>query len=312
MAEVSIARPSSARREWRSPQGRREALWALFFLAPSLLGFLVFYWLPILAGLLLGFFEWDLLSDPEWAGTANFQRLFTDTGLRQALLNTLYFTIVTVPVGMVMALIIALALNQRMRGTKWYRTAYFMPVVATVVASALVWKWMFLPVYGLINNILAFLHLPQPLWLSSPEWAMPAIIIFSIWLRLGYNIVLFLAGLQAIPRDLYEAASVDGANTWAQFRHVTLPLLSPTTFLILILSLISSFQVFDQVLVMTGQSQPGGPRGAAITMVFYIYTNAFRLSRMGYASAVAMVLFLIIFVITIVQLRLQRRWVYYD
>jgi multiple sugar transport system permease protein len=312
MAEVSIARPSSARREWRSPQGRREALWALFFLAPSLLGFLVFYWLPILAGLLLGFFEWDLLSDPEWAGTANFQRLFTDTGLRQALLNTLYFTIVTVPVGMVMALIIALALNQRMRGTKWYRTAYFMPVVATVVASALVWKWMFLPVYGLINNILAFLHLPQPQWLSSPEWAMPAIIIFSIWLRLGYNIVLFLAGLQAIPRDLYEAASVDGASSWAQFWHVTLPLLSPTTFLILILSLISSFQVFDQVLVMTGQSQPGGPRGAAITMVFYIYTNAFRLSRMGYASAVAMVLFLIIFVITIVQLRLQRRWVYYD
>ena len=136
--------------------------------------------------------------------------------------------------------------------------------------------------------------------------------IFSIWLRLGYNIVLFLAGLQAIPRDLYEAASVDGANSWAQFRHVTLPLLSPTTFLILILSLISSFQVFDQVLVMTGQSQPGGPRGAAITMVFYIYTNAFRLSRMGYASAIALVLFLIIFVITIVQLRLQRRWVYYD
>jgi multiple sugar transport system permease protein len=187
-----------------------------------------------------------------------------------------------------------------------------MPVVASVVASALVWKWMFLPVYGLINNILAFLHLPQPLWLSSPEWSMPAIIIFSVWLRLGYNIVLFLAGLQAIPRDLYEAASVDGANARAQFWNITLPLLSPTTFLILMLSLISAFQVFDQVLVMTGPTRPGGPRGAAITMVFYIYTNAFRLSRMGYASAVALVLFLIIFAITIVQLRLQRRWVYYE
>lgn len=311
MAELSLARahPKSTR---TSTQARREAFWALFFLAPSFIGFAMFYWIPMLGGLLLSFFDWDLLTSPRWTGLDNFQRLTNDAGLRQALLNTLYFTVVSVPVGMVIGLLVALALNQPIRGTNWYRTAYFMPVVGTVVASALVWKWMFLPVYGLINNILAFFSLPQPLWLASPEGTMPAIIIFSVWLRLGYNMVLFLAGLQAIPRDLYEAASVDGANSWARFRHVTVPLLSPTTFLILILSLINAFQVFDQILVMTSSSNPGGPRGAAITMVFYIYTNAFRQSRMGYASAIALVLFLIIFIVTMVQFRLQRRWVYYD
>jgi multiple sugar transport system permease protein len=311
MAEVSLER-ARVRPAPRSTQARREAWWALFFLAPSFIGFAVFYWLPMVAGLLLSFFDWDLLTPPTWAGLDNFARLTTDLGLRQALLNTLYFTVVSVPVGMALALVIALALNQNIRGTNWYRTAYFMPVVGTVVASALVWKWMFLPVYGLINNILAFFSLPQPLWLSSPEGTMPAIIIFSIWLRLGYNMVLFLAGLQAIPRDLYEAADVDGANWWARFRFITLPLLSPTTFLILILSLINAFQVFDQILVMSSSTNPGGPRGAGITMVFYIYTNAFRLSRMGYASAVALVLFVIIFIVTMLQFRLQRRWVYYE
>ena len=311
MAVVSSARAQSRGRA-SSPAARRDALWALLFLAPSLIGFLVFYWLPILGGLLLSFFSWDLLTPPEWAGLDNFAQLFHDPGLGQALWNTFYFTVVTVPLSMALSLVVALALNQRLRGAAWYRAAYFMPVLATVVASALVWKWMFLPVYGLIDNVLSWLHLPQPLWLSSPRGTMPAIIIFSVWLRLGTNMVLFLAGPQAIPRDLYEAASVDGANTWAKFRFVTLPLLSPTTFLILILSLISAFQVFDQVLVMTGQTTPGGPGGAAMTMVFYIYNNAFRLSRMGYASAVALVLFAIIFAVTLLQLRLQRRWVYYD
>src|SRR4051812_7013098 len=167
MAELSVTRSVQERRH-RNPAAHREARWALFFLAPSFIGFAVFYWLPMLGGLLLRFFSWDLLTAPQWAGTANFQQLLHDAGLRQALLNTIYFTVVTVPVGMVLALLVALALNQRIAGTQWYRTAYFMPVVATVVASALVWKWTFLPVYGLIDNILRVIHLPQPLWLASP------------------------------------------------------------------------------------------------------------------------------------------------
>ncbi|GAC1650784.1 MAG: sugar ABC transporter permease [Herpetosiphon sp.] len=310
MAEISVVRTSTRRRPQRF-RVHRDAWWALFFLAPSFLGFLVFYWLPILAGLTLSLFRWDLLSAPEWAGSANFRELVTDAGLHQALINTFYFTVVTVPVGMVLALLVALALNQKLHGLSIYRVAYFMPVVASVVASALVWQWMFLPRYGLINNILRSFNSPEPMWLSSPRWAMPAIIIYSIWKSLGYNMILFLAGLQAIPGDLYEAASVDGANRWQQFRHLTLPLLSPTTVMILILAMIGSFQVFDPILVMTGQANPGGPRGSAVTMVFYIYTNAFKFSRMGYASTVALVLFTIIFVVTLIQLRLQRRWVHY-
>jgi multiple sugar transport system permease protein len=290
---------------------RREALWGILFLLPSLLGFVVFYWLPILAGFALGLTKWDLLSPPEWVGLANYQRLIADTEFHSALVHTVLFTIGTVPAGMIVALMIALALNQRLPGTAFYRTVYFLPVVSMLVAVALVWQWMYLPVYGLINSILGAVGLPQPFWLTDPNTTLISIIIMSVWLRLGYDMVLFLAGLQSIPRDLYEAASVDGAGRWARFRYITVPMLSPTTFLILTLSLISAFQVFDQIYIMTGRTSPGGPGGAAITMVFYIYNNAFQFTRFGYASALALVLFLIIFAITLVQLRLQRRWVHY-
>jgi multiple sugar transport system permease protein len=309
MAEIAVPR-RGVRRRW-STMARREAMWGILMLLPSLLGFLVFYWLPILAGFALSLTHWDLLSPIRWAGLSNFQRLTTDTGFHDALLHTVLFTIGSVPVSMALALAVALALNQRLRGTTFYRTAYFLPVVSMLAAVALVWQWMYWPVYGLINNIVGTLGLPQPFWLSNPNTVLLAIMIVHIWLRLGYDMVLFLAGLQGIPRDFYEAASVDGAGRWTQFRHITLPLLSPTTFLILILSMINAFQVFDLIYIMTGRRNPGGPGGAAVTMVFYIYNNAFIYSRMGYASALALVLFIIIFMITIVQLRLQRRWVHY-
>jgi multiple sugar transport system permease protein len=309
MAEIAVPRRRVKHR--MGTMARREALWGILFLLPSLLGFVVFYWLPILAGFALSLTDWDLLSPPEWAGLANFRRLITDSGFHAALLHTFLFTLGTVPLSMALALAVALALNQKLRGTSFYRTVYFLPVVSMLAAVALVWQWMYLPVYGLINNMLATLNLPQPFWLSSSSTVLLAIMIVHVWLRMGYDMVLFLAGLQGIPRDLYEAASVDGASRWAKFRHVTVPLLSPTTFLILVLSLINAFQVFDLIYIMTGQRNPGGPGGAAVTMVFYIYNNAFIYSRMGYASALALVLFLIIFVITMVQLRLQRRWVHY-
>jgi multiple sugar transport system permease protein len=309
MAEIAVSGRDVRRR--KSGIARREALWGILFLLPSLIGFLVFYWLPILAGFALSLTKWDLLSPPEWAGLANFQRLLVDTGFRDALLHTVLFTLGTVPTGMALALAIALALNRGLRGTTFYRTVYFLPVVSMVVASALVWQWMYLPIYGLINNILGIVGLPQPFWLTDPKTTLISIMIVSIWLRLGYNMVLFLAGLQGISRDLYEAASVDGAGRWAQFWYVTVPMLSPTTFFILMLSLIGAFQVFDQVYIMTPRSSPGGPGGAAMTIVFAIYNNAFVFSRMGYASAMALVLFVIIFAITLVQLRLQERWVHY-
>lgn len=309
MADIAAPQRATARRG--GTLARREALWGILFLLPSLIGFLLFYWLPILAGFALSLTKWDLIGAPEWAGAANFRRLLTDTGFRDALLHSVLFTIGTVPTGMAIALAVALALNQRLLGTTFYRTVYFLPVVSMLVAVALVWQWMYLPVYGLIDNILGALGLPQPFWLTDPRTTLIAIMIMSVWLRIGYDMVLFLAGLQAIPRDLYEAASVDGAGRWARFRYVTLPLLSPTTFFILILSLINAFQVFDQIYIMTPRSSPGGPGGAAMTMVFYIYNNAFQFSRMGYASALALVLFVIIFLITLVQLRLQRRWVHY-
>ena len=309
MADIAAPRRALAHRG--GALARREALWGILFLLPSLIGFLLFYWLPILAGFALSLTKWDLIGAPEWAGAANFQRLLADTGFRDALLHSVLFTIGTVPTGMAIALAVALALNQRLLGTTFYRTIYFLPVVSMLVAVALVWQWMYLPVYGLIDNILGALGLPQPFWLTDPRTTLIAIMIMSVWLRIGYDMVLFLSGLQAIPRDLYEAASVDGAGRWARFRYVTLPLLSPTTFFILILSLINAFQVFDQIYIMTPRASPGGPGGAAMTMVFYIYNNAFQFSRMGYASALALVLFVIIFLITLVQLRLQQRWVHY-
>ncbi len=309
MAEIAVPRRDTRPR--KNALARREALWGILFLLPSLIGFLVFYWLPILAGFALSFTTWDLLSPPEWAGLANFQRLISDTGFHAALLHTVVFTLGTVPACMILALAVALALNQKLRGVTIYRTLYFLPVVSMLVASALVWQWMYLPIYGLINNILGAVGLPQPFWLTDPQTTLLSIMIMSVWLRLGYDMVLFLAGLQGIPRDLYEAASVDGAGGWARFWYVTVPMLSPTTFFILVLSLINAFQVFDQVYIMTPRSSPGGPGGAATTIVFEIYTNAFVFTRMGYASAMALVLFVIIFVITLVQLRLQRRWVHY-
>jgi multiple sugar transport system permease protein len=282
--------------------GWRKARWVAFFLLPGLVGLSVFTIMPILASLVLTFYEWDLLTPPVFVGIQNYLRLWGDQGFWAALRHTLAFIAGYVPLVVICALALALALNVSLRGIGAIRTVFFFPVVSSWVAVALLWSWLFNPRFGLINYLLSLVGITGPGWLFDPAWAMPAIIITSVWKDLGFVLVLFLAGLQAIPNDYYEAASLDGANGWARFRYVTLPLLAPTTFFVIIISLINSFQVFDQVWVMT----EGGPAGATTVLVEQIVRHAFSYGEMGYAAAISWVLFVLVLGATLIQFRVQK------
>ena len=286
-------------------RGLHKVLWVILFLLPSLAGLLVFSIGPILASLGLTLFEWDLLTPPEFVGVGNLQRLLADRDFWAALGHTLYFIVGYIPLVMLLGLTVALALNRRVRGVIVFRATTFFPVVAAWVAVALLWKWIFNPRFGPLNYLLSVIGLQGPGWLFDPHWAMPAIILTSVWKDIGFVMIMFLAGLQAIPDEYYEAAALDGATDWRKFIHITLPLLAPTGFFALAISLINSFQVFDQVWVMTG----GGPAGATSVLVELIVKNAFSYSRMGYASTLSWALFILVFAVTVVQFRLQKRWV---
>jgi multiple sugar transport system permease protein len=281
----------------------RHVGWLALFLGPSLGGLLVFTVGPVLASLALTVYEWDLLTPPRFVGAANFERLLHDRAFRSALVHTLTFIAGYVPLVMVLALLMALALNTRLPGVAAVRTAFFLPVVSSWVAVALLWSWLFNPRYGLINYLLGLLGINGPGWLFDRAWAMPAIILTSVWKDLGFVMVIFLAGLQAIPADYHEAAALDGAGPMRRLWDVTLPLLAPTTFFVSVISIINSFQVFDQVWVMT----EGGPAGATTVLVERIVRHAFSYGEMGYAATISWVLFALVFAVTLVQLRLQRR-----
>jgi len=286
-----------------------EGLAAGLFLLPNLIGFLIFTAIPVGAAFVLAFYDYDLLLGASWAGLENFRELFTtDRVFRAALFNTIYFTAVSVPLSVVLGLATAMLVNQALRGIVLFRSIFLLPYVTVTVALSLVWKWIYLPDIGLINSVLGVFGIEGPAWLTSQTWAMPALILMSVWKGFGYNMVIFLAGLQGIPEHLYDAAKVDGATAWRRFLNVTLPLLSPTTFFVVVISVISSFQVFDQALIMTN----GGPGTATTTLVLYIYQMGFQSFEMGYAAAVALVLFAAIFVFTVIQFMFQRRWVTYD
>jgi multiple sugar transport system permease protein len=282
--------------------------WALAFLAPTLIGLAVLSAGPILATLAISLTKWDLLTAPKLIGFDNYLALVTDDRFLKALRNTFFYTIVSVPVGLTIALGLAIALNTRVRGIAFIRTAYFLPVVTSTIAIALVWQWIYSADAGLLNQVLGGVGIPSQKWLSDPTLAMPAIIAMSIWQGLGVNVIIFLAGLQAIPSDLLDAASVDGAGSWARLRNVTLPLLTPAVFFTGVLSLIASFQVFDQVFVL---AKPR-PTEATITVVYFIYENGFKFFKMGYASAASWILFLIVALFTAVYFRSQNRWVHYQ
>ncbi len=283
-------------------RGIRRYAWVALFVGPGLSGLLLFTVGPILASLVLTLYEWDLLTSPRFVGPDNFRRLLDDDDFWAALRHTLAFIAGYVPLVMVLALLVALALNARLPGLMALRTAYFLPVVSSWVAVALLWSWLFNPRFGLVNYLLGRVGLDGPGWLFDPTWAMPAIVLTSVWKDLGFVMVIFLAGLQAIPRDYYEAAALDGAGMAERFRSITLPLLAPTTFFVTVISVINSFQVFDQVWVMT----EGGPAGATSVLVERVVRHAFSYGEMGYAAAISWVLFLLVFAATLIQFRLQR------
>jgi multiple sugar transport system permease protein len=284
--------------------------WVAFFLFPSLAGLLVFMIIPMLASLALTFYEWDPLIPTRFTflGLENYRALIQDADFWAALRHTLFFIGGYIPLVLVTGLGVALLMNQKLIGRTFFRGAFFMPVISAWVAVALMWTWIFNPKFGIVNYLLGLIGITGPAWLYDPNWAMPAIILTSVWKDTGFIMVLFLAGLQNIPHEYYEAAALDGANPWAKFRYITLPLLSPTVFFTLIISLINSFQIFDQVWIMT----QGGPAGSTSVLVEQIVNNSFRYGRMGYAATLSWVLFLIVFAVTIFQARMQKNWVAYE
>lgn len=284
-------------------RGARRWLTLALFLGPSLLGVVAFLAGPIVASLGLSFTRWDLLTPARWVGLRNFAVLLRDAEFWAALRHTLTFLGGYIPLVMVAGLAVAVALNSRLPARTFFRAVYFLPVVMSWVAVALVWRWLLNPYYGLLNNALGALGIQGPAWLFEPSWAMVSVILTSVWKDVGFVMAILLAGLQAIPEVYYEAAAIDGATPWQRLRHVTVPLLTPALYFALSISLINSFQVFDQVYVLTG----GGPAGATTVLVERIVRNAFSFSRMGYASAMSWVLFVLIFAVTVAFSRMQRR-----
>ena len=283
---------------------------ALLFLLPDLVGFVVFTLVGVLGTLGISFLRWDLVQPATWVGFANYTGILHDDLFWQVLRNTTYYTVGVVPLSTALGLLVALGLNRRLPGRVVLRAAYFAPFITTLTAAALLWQWVFDPQRGLIDSVLYMVGVGDPPgWLNSTAWAMPALIIFGVWRQMGFSMVLFLAALQGVPRTLLEAAIVDGANAWQRFWNVTLPMISPTTFFVVIISTIGSFQLFDQAYILTNGRF--SPDNATNTLVGYLYQKAFVDLNMGVASATAWVLFVIIFAVTIFQLVAQRRWVHY-
>ncbi len=284
--------------------------WVLFFLAPSALGLMVFVIYPIISSLWYAFNDWNLLTPPRYIGLANFQELWTDNNFWSAFGYTVTMIGLSLPTVFVLGLALALFLNQKLRGMLVVRTVSFMPVVASWVVVSIIWKWLFNPAYGLINYGLGLLGIAGPAWLFEPTTAMFAIVITSVWKDVGYIGLLFLGGLQGISETYYEAARIDGAGRWRSLRSITIPLLTPTMFFVLITMLINYFQMFEQVWLMPMTNSAADRQLEVI--VTEVVKNAFSYGRMGYASAMSWVLFTLIFVITFIQLRMQKRWVYYE
>jgi len=284
-----------------------DGLSAVVFLTPTMIIFLTFILFPVIFSFYLSFHEWNMFSsEATYVGIDNYKRMMQSNEFWSVLKNTGIYTIGTVPLNMIVALLVAMALNKKIKGKKFLRTAFFAPVIISPVAAAVIWRWIYDPNYGLLNYGISFFGVGSINWLNDPTAAMFALIIMGVWKTFGINMVLFSAGLAGIPETYYEAADIDGAGKFSKFWHITLPMLAPTTFFIMIMSMISSFQVFDLVYVLTS----GGPLGSTKVLVFYVYEYAFKFFEMGYASAVAYVLFVILIILTLLQVRYMKNRVH--
>jgi len=286
---------------------RREAIEGYIAILPWIIGFIVFMAGPILASFLVSFCDWSILKPARWIGTQNYGTLVSDPLFWQSLKVTFIYAIVSVPLGLGTALAVALLLNQKVKGLAGFRTIFYLPSVMPLVAVSLVWMWIYNPKFGILNFFLGKLGISGPEWLQSTTWVLPALIIMSLW-GIGGGMLIFLAGLKNIPFELYEAAIVDGANSWQKFRSITLPMLSPTIFFLLVMGTIGSFQVFTQAFVMT----EGGPLNASLFYVLYLYMQGFRWFHMGYASSLSWILTLIILLCTLIIFKSSAAWVYYE
>jgi multiple sugar transport system permease protein len=291
----------------RLSMAAREAIHCYVFMLPAILGILFFWLGPMVASFGLSFSSYDMLTPPSWVGLENYRDLADDQFFRHSLRVTAVYAVVSVPLVLVTALALAVLLNQPFRGITFFRSVYYLPAVMSGVAVATLWRWIFQPEFGMVNSLLDRVGIRGPGWLIDPNWAMPALIITSLWTA-GSSMLIFLAGLQGIPEDLYEAAEIDGAGRWRRFFTITVPLISHVTFFNLVLGIIGALQVFTEPFVMT----EGGPNNALLLLSLYLYRNAFEFLKMGYASAIAWVLFLIVMALTLIVFRSAPFWVHYE
>lgn len=291
-----------------SRQRRNEALWGILCVAPAILGFLIWQLGPIVASLLIAFSDWNIASSPSWIGVKNFEQMFTQDALFwKSLRVTAVYTLGSVPLSIVFAFFLAILLNQKVRGLPIFRTIFYLPAIVPVIASSILWLWLFNPDFGLLNAAADFLHLPRSQWIYGEGSVIPSLILMSLW-AVGPMMIIFLAGLQGVSGQLYEAVEIDGGNALHKLWYITVPMVTPTILFNLVLSVIGTMQTFTQAYIMT----QGGPNNASLFFVLYLYRKAFQESDMGYASALAWVLFIIIAVLSFFVLKTSNRWVYYE
>jgi multiple sugar transport system permease protein len=286
-------------------QKRRVMLWGYFFIGPAILGVLLFQLFPMTFSLIVSFMKWDMVRPAEWIGLENYKGLFHDPLFRTSLRVTLTYALIEVPLVTFCALFTAILLNQKVKGLSFMRTAFYLPSLVPIVANAAIWMYLFNPMFGLFSRLLVTLHLPPSNWIYDSRWVLFCIAIMSVWTA-GNTVIIYLAGLQGIPRELYEAAYLDGSRAFHTFRRITLPLLSPVLFFTIVMGIIGSLQTFSQAFIMTS----GGPSNHSLFYVYNLYRTAFTNSQMGYASAMAWIMFIFIGFITLVLFKTRKRWVY--